>query len=721
MENGGRRWRGPYVLVAVVIIFNLWTLRAEGRSVQQLNDSSIHASMTRWAADRIHEGHLPLDGWYPYLSLGASRFHHYQSLPHVVTGAASVVFGPRTFALSLYLLLSLWPIAVYLGARLFDLDPWAAGVAALVSPLLVSAPGLGYEAGSYTWQGYGAWTQLWGMWLLPFAWGLGWRAVARGRSVAAAALVMALTVAVNLITGYLALVSLAVWVLVRPAELLRRSGRAAVLAAGALLTASWVLVPLVADARWAAQDEFSRGRFFYDSFGARRVLGWLLTGRLFDEGRLAVITVLVGVGLAVSARRLARDERTRAVLGVGLLSLVLFFGRPTLGPLVGLLPGGEDLFLRRFIIGVHLAGILLAGIGGAWLAGFVVGRLKGLSVTKRPEVAVATVAVLGLLLLAPAWLQRASYHARGAGWIDEQQAADSLEGADVAALVARAQSLGGGRVYGGLLGGWGDGYRVGFVPVYAVLLNNDADAIGFPRPTWSLMSNAESRFDDSNLAQYDLLGIRYLVLPAGSQPPIPATRVEQRGGNVLWQLPQVGYVDVVDTRGVIEADRTRMGSAMAGFLTSPQLGEGVFPTVAFAGLPAAPSTLPAGLASTGGPGNLIGETSRPEEGWFATRVSIDRVGMVVLKASFDPRWRVTVDGVEVSPQMVAPALVGRIVPPGEHTVVFRYQPYPAYSLLLGIGAATLAALQFGPRLASRARRRRAALRPGILEPEGIRA
>ena len=43
------------------------------------------------------------------------------------------------------------------------------------------------------------------------------------------------------------------------------------------------------------------------------------------------------------------------------------------------------------------------------------------------------------------------------------------------------------------------------------------------------------------------------------------------------------------------------------------------------------------------------------------------------------------------------------------------------AILLGIGAATLAALRFGPRLASRARGRGEAVRPGILAPEGIRA
>ena len=52
---------------------------------------------------------------------------------------------------------------------------------------IASAPTLGYEWGSYAWRGDGTWTQVWGMWLLPIAWGLGYRAVVRGRSYAWAA------------------------------------------------------------------------------------------------------------------------------------------------------------------------------------------------------------------------------------------------------------------------------------------------------------------------------------------------------------------------------------------------------------------------------------------------------------------------------------------------------------------------------------------------------
>ena len=173
------RRAGPLSLVALTVAFNLWMLRAQALPTLEPNDNAVHLSMVRWAIARMQGGHLPFDGWFPNLGLGSPLFHHYQSLPHILTGVLGLAVGSdRAFFGSLYLLLATWPVSVYLGARLFGWERWVAAAAAAVSTLLVSAPGYGYELGSYTWSGYGLWSQLWAMWLLPPALALGWRAVA---------------------------------------------------------------------------------------------------------------------------------------------------------------------------------------------------------------------------------------------------------------------------------------------------------------------------------------------------------------------------------------------------------------------------------------------------------------------------------------------------------------------------------------------------------------
>jgi hypothetical protein len=711
---------GPWVIVGIAVAFNLWVLRAELNPVQNLNDGAVHRSMIGWAEERWSSGHLPLDGWYPQLALGSSRFHRYQSLPHVVTGLLALpADSERAYTWTLYLGLALWPAAVFGGGRVLGLGRWRSAAAALVSPLVVSAPTLGYEWGSYAWRGYGTWTQLWGMWLLPFAWGFGYRAVARGRSYAPVALVTATTIAVHLLTGYLALLSLGVLVLLRPTRFVRRLGRAALVGAAALLIASWVVVPLLLDRAFTIQDEFSRNKVFYDSFGARRILSWMVSGELFDRDRFPVLTIAAGIGLVICLVRWRRDERARAVMALGLLSLFLFFGRSTLGPVLRLLPGSDDLFLRRYVFGVHLAGLYLTGFSLAWLARVVIARGRRRFARRRfarPLPAIAAVVVVAVLALAPAWTERAGWAATGARWIGEQEGFDATGGADVAELVDIARRSGPGRIYAGMRSNWGSRYRVGQVPVYAMLLNLDVDAVGFTRPTWSLSSPAEFRFRDTDPAHYDVFDVRYLIQPADREPPVEATLLAERGDHALWRIAVDGPVEIVDTAAPIEADRTNLGVQIAPWLSSDLPEAGVHPGIAFGAFEAPGPTLPADTLPIDRPGDLIAVSVGLEEGSAAATVELRRPGAVILKASFDNRWRVTLDGRDVQAQMFAPSLVGRLVPPGRHELTFAYQPFPRYDLLLGLGAATFLALHLLPTRIARHRARRP-VGGSMVEPE----
>jgi hypothetical protein len=690
------RW--PLVVVGIVILFNLVVLRAEARPVQNLNDASVHRSMIAWASERVEDGHLPLDGWYPDLALGSSRFHHYQSFPHVLTGFVALAVGSeRALSWTLYLGMALWPIAVYAGGRLLGWDRWICAIAAAASPLIVSEATLGYEWGSYAWRGYGTWTQLWGMWLLPFAWGLSWRAIAKGRSYWLAALVLALTVACHLLTGYLALLSLGVFALVKWGELLRRIGRAALVGLGSLFVAAWVVVPLLADRLWTVNDEYSRGKIYYDSFGARRILGWFASGELFDRGRPPMVTILVAVGLVVALWRYRRDERARVLLFLFLVSLFLFFGRPTLGPVLRLLPGSGDLFLRRFVFGVHLAGLYLAGFGAVTLARIAREQLPRFRPLRDRPVVIAVIGVAAAAaFLAPGYVERTAWAAQGAEWIGEQAVADATDGADVAALVDIAQERGQGRFYAGMRANWGSSYAVGQVPVYVMLLNQGTDGVGFVRPTWSLSAPFEYRFTDTNPSHYDLFDVRYLILDEGRQPPVQAERVAGRGRHVLWETPDPSYVDIVDVLPPITADRTNLGLRGANWFRSDLPGRGANPGVAFEGNPAPEPTVSADDLPGTPAGVVTNQDVDLRDGRATATVIAERPAMVMLKASFDPRWQVTVDGIPVEPEMIAPSFVGRTVPAGEHVVRFTYEPFPRYDLLLLVGATTLVGIAVLP-------------------------
>ncbi len=65
-------------------------------------------------------------------------------------------------------------------------------------------------------------------------------------------------------------------------------------------------------------------------------------------------------------------------------------------------------------------------------------------------------------------------------------------------------------------------------------------------------------------------------------------------------------------------------------------------------------------------------------------------GALLLSVSYDPGWHAWVDGRPVRTEMLAPALVGVQLGPGEHHVVFRYVGFRWYPELWALGLAGLA-------------------------------
>jgi putative flippase GtrA len=701
-----RRWTqlGPEVLTLLAVLFNLWILRTERLPVAYPNDSSVHLQMVTLAGHLLSSGQFPLDHWYQLLSLGSPYFVQYQSASAILTGALGQLVGyQQAFSWTLYLLLSLWPLCIYWSARLLGFSRWTSAATAAISPLLFTVTGYGYGDQSYIAIGNGLWSQLWAMWSLPLAWGFSWRFVSQRRYLFGAVSTLALTIAFHFLTAYLAGLSLMVFVLARPREIVRRLSRSVLVGIGALFVTLWVTLPLLVDSKWVAVNPFQVGTFWDDSYGARKILGWLVTGQLYDYGRFPVVTILGAIGLLACLVRFRKDERARIIVGLWVLSLLLYFGRPTLGPVLNLLPGNSNLFFQRFIAGVQLAGLFLAGIGAVALVRLTaiiartvarkfVDRLSSrpVYVALRPLVAILAL----VLVLTPAWTEAANYAGSSSSWIHYQQNADETQGVEVNTLVAIAKADGGGRIYAGLPSNWGYGFTVGEVPVYIYLNDIDADSVGFTLRTTSLMTAPEAYFDESNLGDYATFGVRYLLLPEGHPPPVPATLLTQLGEYKLWTVKgSTQLIQVVDTTSTITANGGNIGGQTESFLDSDLPAKGLYATIAYGGQPAAAPTLPAGTSAQGPAGTVTSERIDLAQGRAVATIFARRTAVVLLKASFDPGWTVTVDGEPATTEMVAPALVGVTVSPGQHTVVFQFRGYASYPLLFGI--ALLALIVFG--------------------------
>src|ERR1035438_408847 len=148
----------------------------------------------------------------------------------------------------------------------------------------------------------------------------------------------------------------------------------------------------------------------------------------------------------------------------------LFFGRPTLGSLLVLLPGSKDLFLRRFLVGVQLSGLFFAGVGVAQVATWVVAgatRVIGARGVARRGTVVGSLALgcIAMGALVPAWSFIVGQTDRNASFISEQHSAAPAV-AQLDALVATINTKGGGRAFAGDPSDWGAYFTVGEVPVY---------------------------------------------------------------------------------------------------------------------------------------------------------------------------------------------------------------------------------------------------------------
>jgi hypothetical protein len=675
-----------------VCAWDLWSLRSTTTSVVYAYDASVHDQMVRFATLSVQAGRSPFTSWFPFINLGSAQYLHYQSLGSVLTGLAGTMVGPGTaFRWALYLLLSLWPLAIYASARLFGLSGPVAAGAAVLSALLMSTGGAGFEQDAYLRVGgEELWTQLWGSWALPFAWALTWRATKDRRFVLPAAAAVALTIALHFECGYLALLGVVVIALAAGGPWRRRLASAGTVLGAAMAAAAWAWVPLVATSRWSAINEVLAPYPYVRGYGARQELAWLFSGDLFDAGRFPTVSLAVAAGVVVVLARWKRDALGRAFLALGAASLLLSFGPTTWGALADAVPGHADLFFRRFSMGAQLAGLYLAGtgvvaagtVGARALRNVMAGRSKPARFAPG-QLAVCCGVVVSAVALWPAVGQVSAYDARAATAVAAQEAADSVQGKALGPLVTYIKAHGGGRTYA-------QGVTVGTVQVYKYLESQDIDIVQYTLPSSSLMLVPENEFDQYNPVDYALFGVRYMIVPGGALSLVPAQLVMTSGDYALWELPSDGYVDLVEVTGRLSADRVNVGKVSSSVLIGTLLSMHQDLEVNWAGQQATGS-LASPVTSWQAPGAVDAVKADLAVGELSTEVTMARAGTVLASVSYDPGWHATVDGRAAPVEMLAPAVMGVDVGPGKHRVVFTYVGFGSYPELLLVGVAGLGA------------------------------
>ncbi len=693
------------LMVLGATAWNLVMLFPDIRNVGYPNDSAMHEQMVRFASTWITQLRFPATQWYPYLNLGSPHFLHYQELGALIFGSIGTLFDPDVvFHWSAYLLESLWPVAIYLSARVFRLPRLACGLAAAVSPFLSSVPGVGYEQKAYVWAGYGVWAQLCASWCLPFSWAATWRALEDRRWIPYAALAVAATIAFHFETGYLAVTAIFVLPFVIRDGLLRRCWRGAVLLGVSLVGAAWVLVPLVTNAAWAARNTYLAPTGLVRGYGARQDLHWLFTGATFDDGRWPVISLAVLIGFVCGCTISRRLNGVRPIVVLFICSLILSFGPTTWGVVVDVVPGHADIFFRRFLMGVHLSGIYLAGIGlylVATAAGTLMVRLRH-SAFRAPDVAIVRPAirrsvaacVLVVVVLIPALVAFDEYDRHNSFLIDQQAAVEARYDPDLLPIVQYVDRRHDGRVFAGSPTTPEGQLRIGYIPMYVYLANFDVDTVGFTMRTASLMSQPENNFDPRNLSDDEMFGVRYFLLATGNEPPVPSQRVMTRGPFTLWRIPIVSLVSLVERAGALAEDRSTVGRYSVPLMRSDLWTRHLDDTVIWGGHPEGYRT--AGPVSGAKLTSATVDIERADlsEGRVSAVVQSPRPAVVVLASSYDPGWQVVVNGRREATLPMAPALVGAAVGRGTSTITFVYRGFSWYPplIFMSVGGLLTAAL-----------------------------
>ena len=223
---------------------------------------------------------------------------------------------------------------------------------------------------------------------------------------------------------------------------------------------------------------------------------------------------------------------------------------------------------------------------------------------------------------------------------------------------------------------------------------------------YSLNSDVLINFDEQRYEHYNLYNARYVVAPEGQRFPEFVQPLQQFGRHRLYQVETTGYFDLAGSDLTFAGEKTDFYPAASSWLASGLPRVKQHPVVSIGSpsqeierplpLSAAVDLLPK-LNPSAGPSR--GKVLSEEIGnnYFAADVTVERDSMLLLKATYHPNWRATIDGVKTDTVMLMPSFVGVRLPRGDHKVRIEYRPRRLRMILLGLGLLTLSLIALGER------------------------
>ena len=731
------------MLLLFSVGFNLWLYRAEPTTLIDPNDNAFQFALVArtneiWEfADRTcpktilfpvcHISYL-IDHWVPNWAQGYNLPYYYSHVPQIVLvgsyrllspfiGSTLSLFG--YYHLNIYLLLSLFPLSVFLSFRILKF-PWlTAGIAALFASQ-ISTDGLyGIDQSSFLWRGWGLSSQLFALFWFPLAIAsvIRWTKDGSKKSYILSVLFLTLTTMGHLGIGMMTFMAIPVICFTQSAILVfekqKRRQIVESLVQGVRQTVFLAVPPLLLLSYWIVpaflQNNFHNISVWdpvwkFNSFGAKESVTMFVNGTLFDFGRFPLLTVLICIGAFAA---LFSDFSHLTFLF--LLYLVLFFGRTTWGGILNIIPGMSEFHQHRFIVGIHLAGLFLAPIGITWI-------IEKLSKFKfvRP-VAYLCISVFVYLVLIQPIISYATYNTTLIGQANAtyRQKKESFD--QLLETLRELEQTRPGRVYA-LRGTEGKAFEIASTPYYMQLSTYGIPTVPWLPETWSMNSDTEQFFVEDNPRHYALFNIRYIVAPPSKKPQLFWKLLKETGDWNLYEAETDGYIGAGTAPAIIGGSKTTLVNLIHFWIQSDYPKQFIFPELSMnnrftaSSLPQFRMTDPVTYVTPDGVvHSLVGEPPRYEnpsaipknipltilsqsndtDMRFTTRVEVASpcpTCVVVLKQTFHPNWTVRVNGKPTKTSIVFPFYVGvRLDLPGTYDITFSYTP-PVTKLLVLIAA-----------------------------------
>ncbi len=701
----------PEILLLIIIIFNMCCLFPEVMCITPtMNDNVYHYGLLLRMNDAMEAGENFWDCWVPYWTMGYPVFHYYQPLPYLIVIIIYNLLGKAfdlftVFRVFEYLLVTTFPLTVYLGMKKIEFSGLEATFCAVSASLISTNRLYGWEWESHVWLGYGMYAQLISLYIFPLTLGVIYETLEKNRGYIKAVFLLSLNFLLHFFFGYLIILFSFFLIFIFPEKkiILKKLKKFFITGFFTFLVLMHILIPFYLHKNYHAHSVFD-SLWKTDSYGIEWIIKKFLNGDLLDADRFCVLTILAVAGLLISISR--NYNHYRVVWTIFFFALILYSGRTTWGWITDIiLPMGGSLHLHRFINAFDLGVVMCSGVALAYL-------WEKLNY-RRSRKSLITALILTVLLLSPAFYDRLSFSMAQAKYLKKASAELAGEYPDFSVVFAEIKNKDKVRVYPGRKGDWGHDFRVGKVPCYSFLAVNKLNCLSNLPFSWSLNADFQCFFNRSRFSHCRLYNTGYILSTKKEKFPDFAVKIKEKGDYLLYKVNDVSYFDLVDVPVLLKGDNKNFWNVNLLWLKSSFVDKKQHMAIDFEDKLSSEDFQRTFLMKDrvtfledGTEKNVFASDlfSRPypekKDGgeilsvstngfYYETEVFVKRPCYLLFKMTFHPNWIVTVDGKESDKIHLSPSFTGVQLEEGKHTVKFRYNPGNLKNILLIAGLISL--------------------------------